>query len=639
MRAVKRSTPGRLAFLTGMRMRLAYFLIAVMALSVGTGLGIAQSGGGASDTPFGKPTAELRNPGDRINAIRFARPYGYADQTRSEVLARNGIAATSQPLATATAEQVLMDGGNAIDAAVAAAATLGVVEPNSTGLGGDMFAIVWSARDKRLYGMEASGWSPRLWTPEYFSSRGITTMPNTGINSVVVPGTVSGWDALLKRFGSMNFKQVLEPARAYAAEGFPVHERLAGDWARAEAALAVDPDSAQTFLRDGKAPEMYSIFRNPDLARALRAIQRGGRDAFYEGGIARAIVRKSRALGGALRMSDLRNQPQARFMRPLSTNYHGYDVHQLPPPGQGFAALEMLNIVEVCAPEKGINLAEIGPRDPRYFHFLIEAKKLAYSDLHRYNADPEFEDVPTSRLLSKAHAAALCDRIDMNKARPADVLGNDLGSTVYFAVADRWGNMVSFVNSIFSAFGSKVAVPGYGFHLANRGGGFTLEEGHPNQVGPRKRPFITIIASFITKDGKPVMAFGNMGGGTQPQAHVQHVINMVDLGMNVQATTDAARFDHNQQNDRTSLDTYLFDAVGPGLEALGHTVTRGRGQAGGYQGILFERDPNLPEPTVPGDDGCCKGALEARGDTREQPVNGTYRAGSDPRKDGHAGGW
>ena len=227
----------------------------------------------------------------------------------------------------------------------------------------------------------------------------------------------------------------------------------------------------------------------------------------------------------------------------------------------------------------------------------------------------------------------------MSKARPADVLGNDLGSTVYFAVADRWGNMVSFVNSIFSSFGSRVAVPGYGFHLANRGGGFTLEEGHPNQVAPRKRPFITIIASFITKDGKPLMAFGNMGGGTQPQAHVQHVINMVDLGMNVQATTDVARFDHNQRNDRTALDTYLFDAVGPGLQALGHTVTRARGHAGGYQGILFERDPRLREPTVPVGRGCCEGALENRGDRREQPINGTYRAGSDPRKDGHAGGW
>jgi gamma-glutamyltranspeptidase/glutathione hydrolase len=640
MKALTQLAARGFAFLGKTRVRLLSFCIAVLALSVGSGLTLAQSDGGSAN-PFGKPSAELPNPGDNIDAVRAARPYGYADQTRSEVLARNGIAATSEPLATATAERILMDGGNAIDAAVAAAATLGVVEPESTGLGGDMFAIVWSARDKKLYGMEASGWAPQGWTPEYFrDTLGVDEVPNDGINSAVVPGTVSGWDALLKRFGSMEFAQVLEPARAYAEEGFPVHERVHGDWRGAADDLAEDPDSAETFLPGGEPPELYSIFRNPDLAKALREIQRGGRAAFYKGDIARAIVRKSREAGGVMQMSDLTEYPKARFMTPLSTNYHGYDVHQLPPPGQGFAALEMLNIVEVCAPEVGVNLADLGPRDPRYWHFLIEAKKLAYSDLHRYNADPAFEDVPTDRLLDKEYAATLCDEIDMNHARPAEVTGNDLGSTVYFAVADRWGNMVSFVNSIFSGFGSKVTVPGYGFPLANRGSGFVLEEGHPNEVAPRKRPFITIIASFITKDGQPLMAFGNMGGGTQPQAHVQHVVNMVDLGMNVQATTDVARFDHSQENDRTALDTYLYDLVGPQLQALGHTITRARGHAGGYQGILFERDPDLPEPRVPSGDGCCKGALEGRGGHRyEQPVNGTYRAGSDPRKDGHAGGW
>jgi gamma-glutamyltranspeptidase/glutathione hydrolase len=274
---------------------------------------------------------------------------------------------------------------------------------------------------------------------------------------------------------------------------------------------------------------------------------------------------------------------------------------------------------------------------------MIEAKKLAYSDPHRYNADPKFEDVPLDRLLSKEYAGRLCDKISMDRARPADVLDNDDGSTVYFATADRWGNMVSFVNSNYSGFGSRVTIPGYGFVLANRGSGFTLEEGHPNQVAPRKRPFITIIASFITKDGKPVMAFGNMGGGTQPQAHVQHVVNMVDLGMNVQATTDVARFDHSQEDDEVALDTYLFDLVGPQLSAMGHNVTRARGHAGGYQGILFEPDPSLQPPRMPPKGKpCCPGALETNtGDSRryEQPLGGVYRAGSDPRKDGHAGGW
>ena len=640
MNAFVRRTAGGLGRLVKSRVRLSLAFCAALLVGAGSAISLAQSDG-ASGTPFGKPTAELRNPGDTNTAVRAARPYGYADQTRSEVLARNGIAATSQPLATATAEQILMDGGNAIDAAVAAAATLGVVEPESTGLGGDMFAIIWSARDKKLYGMEASGWAPKGWTPEYFRDElGVDEVPNSGINSVVVPGGVSGWDALLKRFGSMRFDKVLEPARSYAEEGFPVHERVAGDWQGAEEALAEDPDSAETFLPGGKAPDMYSIFRNPDLAKALRLIQRGGRDAFYKGPIARAIVEKSRDAGGVMRMSDLAEYPKARFMTPLSTNYHGYDVHQLPPPTQGFAALEMLNILEVCAPQLGVTLAGLGPRDPRYWHLMIEAKKLAYSDLHRYNADPAFEEVPTDRLLSKEHAATLCDEIDMDQARPADVLGNDQGSTVYFSVADRWGNMVSFVNSIFSGFGSKVTVPGYGFPLANRGAGFTLEDGHPNEVAPRKRPFITIIASFITKDGKPVMAFGNMGGGTQPQAHVQHVVNMVDLGMNVQATTDVARFDHSQESDVTALDTYLYDLVGPQLHELGHEISRARGHAGGYQGILFEPDPNLPAPRVPRGRGCCEGALEPRHrDAYERPLNGIYRAGSDPRKDGHAAGW
>jgi gamma-glutamyltranspeptidase / glutathione hydrolase len=293
----------------------------------------------------------------------------------------------------------------------------------------------------------------------------------------------------------------------------------------------------------------------------------------------------------------------------------------------------MLNILEVCVPRLGFDLAELGPRDPRYWHLLIEAKKLAYSDLHRFNADPKFAPAPLDRLLSKDHAAQLCDRIDPDHATPVEVEGADAGSTVYFATADRWGNMVSLVNSNFDSFGSKVTIPGYGFVLANRGSGFTLEEDHPNVVEPRKRPFITIIASFITRNGQPLMAFGNMGGGTQPQAHAQHIVNMIDLGMNVQATTDVARFDHSQSNDVTSLDTYLYDLVGPRLEEMGHELDRAFGHAGGYQGILFERDPRLPAPVLP------SGKGPRGGEAFERPVNGVYRAGSDPRKDGHAGGW
>ena len=422
-------------------------------------------------------------------------------------------------------------------------------------------------------------------------------MPSNGINSAVVPGTVAGWDALLKRFGTMTFAEVLEPAATYAEEGFPIHERMHGQWRGSVNALKRDADSASAWLPGGDAPALYSIFRHPDMARAFRLLQKEGRDGFYKGAIARAIVEKSRALGGVMELDDLAEY-EAEWVEPISTNYHGYDVHQLPPPGQGFATLEMLNVVEACVAKHGYNLTTLGPQDPTYWHFLIEAKKIAYSDLFRHNADPKFSPPPLDRLLSKSYAAAQCSKIDPKVARPVEVGGETESGTVYFATADRWGNMVSFVNSLYSSFGSKVTVPPYGIVLANRGAGFTLEAGHPNVVAPRKRPFITIIASFITRDGQPVMAYGNMGAATQPQAHVQHVVNMIDLGMNVQATTDVARFDHNQSTDVVSLDSYLFDLVGPGLQAMGHKINRAFGHAGGYQGILFERDPSLPVPVV-----------------------------------------
>ena len=613
------------------RRRSALALISVVAVGAGAGVGLAQSDS-ASDTPFGKPTAEVPNPGANITAVPGTRSVGgYKDQTRSEVVARNGIAATSNPLATQTANRILLNGGNAIDAAVAAAATLSVVEPNATGLGGDLFAIVWSARDKKLYALASSGWAPERWTPEYFASRGLDEVPARGINSAVVPGTVAGWDALLDRFGTMGFRKVLEPAVDYAEEGFGVHERAHSAFVGAAGVLREDPDSARTWLPSGQPPRLYSIFSNPEMARALRLIQRQGRDAFYEGRIARAIVAKSRRVGGAIRRADLARF-ESEWVDTVSTDYHGYDIHQLPPPNQGFAALEMLNILEVCVPELGLDLAALGPRNPQYWHLLIEAKKLAYSDLHRYNADPKFAPPPLETLLSKEYAASLCKKIDPNQARPADVKGNIGGGTVAFSTADRWGNMVSFVNSNFSNFGSGVTVPGFGFVLANRGRGFTLDQEHPNVVAPRKRPFITITSPFITKDGQPVMAFGTPGGAVQPQAHAQHIVNMVDLGMNVQATADVARFDHNQAADRTTLDTYLFDLVGPQLQERGHNVRSGLGVAGAFAGILFERDPRLAEPRLPR-----RG--QTSGPAFNRPVNGVYRAGADRRRDGMAAGW
>jgi gamma-glutamyltranspeptidase / glutathione hydrolase len=646
LKSIKQQTAGRLGLLTRTRRRALSVCLGIMAVGIGVAVALAQ-GPSASPNAFGKPSAEVPNPGSNVTALRATRPQGYTEQSRSEVLARNGIAATSQPLMTATAERILMDGGNAVDAAVAAAATAGVVEPMATGLGGDMFALVWSARDKKLYGLESSGWAPKKWTPQYFKDTlGVEQVPASGINSVTVPGAVAGWDAILQRFGTMGFKQVLEPARRYAADGFPVHERVANDWRTLAPQLRTDPDTADTFLPNGEPPAMYSIFRNPDLARTLRLIQHGGRDAFYEGPIARAIVRKSRAAGGVMQRDDLAEFAESKggkLVEPISVNYHGYDIHQLPPPGQGFAALEILNILEVCAPKIGFNLAELGPRDAKYWHFIVEAKKLAYSDLLRYNADPASEDVPLDTLLSKEYAATLCDKIDPDRARPAEVRGNIPGGTVYLTVGDRWGNMVSFVDSISGFFGSYVTVPGYGFLLNNRGANFTLEPGHPNEVAPRKRPFITITAGFITKDGEPLMAFGNKGGTTQPQAQAQHVINLIDLGMNVQATADAVRFDHDQATDALGLDTKQLELLGPQLTALGHKVVHARGQSGVYQGLLFERNRNLRPARMPArNTPCCKGALETNhGKSRlfEQPLNGVYRAGSDLRQDGHAGGW
>lgn len=596
---------------------------------------VASSALAQSPNAFGRPTASVPNPGANITAVPGSRPLGgYVDQTRSEVLARNGIVASPNPLATQAGLRILMDGGNAIDAAVATAAALGVVFPSHNGMGGDLFAIVWSARDKKLYALASSGWAPKAWTPQFFASRGFTSVPGSGIHSAVVPAAVSGWDALLRRFGTMNFKEVLEPAATYAEEGFPMHERMS--WSASPRLLA-DPDSVATYLPGGQAPALYSIFRNPDMGRALRLLQEQGRDAFYKGDIAKAIVAKSQAVGGAISKDDLR-QYQSEWVEPLTTNYHGYDIYQLPPPNQGFAALELLNILEVCVPFHGFNLATLGPRDPQYWHFLIEAKKLAFSDLHRYNADPKFAPPPLNTLLSKQYAASLCNKINPSVARPAEVKGNIEGGTIALSTGDRWGNMVSIIASNFAAFGSGVTIPPYGFVLANRGSGFTLDVTHPNVVAPRKRPFITIMTAFIMKDGAPIMAYSNSGGATQPQTHAQHIVNMVDLGMNVQATADVARFEHNQLTDVVTLDRNLFLLVGAQLQAMSHTVTQGSGDQV-FQGVLFERDPSLDEPRQP--PGRRRGAYDddIRRSRHLEPVNGVYRAGADRRGDGSAAGW
>jgi gamma-glutamyltranspeptidase / glutathione hydrolase len=558
-------------------------------------------------------------------AVRGDRASGWLAQSRSEVLARNGVVTTSQPLAAQAGLQILKAGGNAFDAAVAAAAVMNLVEPESAGVGGDLFVIAWVAKERKLIALNASGRAPSGATREHLAARGFKThMPLHGIDSATVPGAVDGWDALLKRAGTMTFRETLEPAAILAEEGFGLTERIRNDWIYGAQVIANDPDSVKTYLVNGKPPETYAIFRNPDLAHTFRVLQEQGRDAFYEGEIARAIVAKSQALGGTMTMEDLANT-RATWETPLSTNYHGFDVVEMPPSTQGFAVLEMMNILEVCAPKLGMNLAALGPRSPAYWHLLVEAKKLAYSDLYAFNADPAFATVPVTRLISKAYAAELCSRIDSKKASTPEPKGDPVGGTVYLAVADRWGNMVSFIYSIYDSFGSGITVPGYGFVLNDRGALFSLDPSSPNLIAPRKRPFHTLLPGFLLKAGQPVMAFGLMGGSQQAQGHAQVLVDMIDLGANPQAASDAARFTHAQASNTLDLESNLFQLVGADLKAMGHKVESANGEdMGGFQAIWF-----LPSPS---------GAI-ATTSTAVQPINGVYRAASDHRKDGEAVGW
>ena len=582
-----------------------------------------------SPNAFGTPSADNPQPGAHIDAVRGSRAQGWLEQGRSEVLARHGVVATSDPLAVQAGLDILRQGGNAIDAAVAAGAVLDVTSQNDTGIGGDLFALVYSARDKKLYGLAAAGWAPSAWTPEFFTQTlGVSAVPAVGVNSATVPGAVAGYDSLLTRFGTMTFADTFERAARIAEEGWAQAERRHNDLRSVVPALLRDPDSRATFLVGDQAPALYSIIRNPGLARALRVLQRQGRDAFYKGEIAAAIVGKVRANGGVMSASDLADY-QPEWVEPISTNYHGYDIYELPPPGQGFAALEMLNILDVCVPRFGITLEGLGHGNPTYWHLLVEAKKLAYADLLARNADPTFTDVPVARLISKDHARSLCGRIDRNKVIDTSAPERTQGGTIYLTTADRWGNMVSLIHSVYDEYGSRVTVPPFGFVLHNRGTRFSVDPRSPNVVAPHKRPFHTIIAGFVMQGGQPVMTFGNMGGSVQPETHAQHMVNLIDLGMNVQMTTDAARFTHNQGNNVLSLEQHLFDRVGAALTAKGHRVRAANGGAvGGYQGILFTRDPTLPEPI-----------FDRRAVTEDHPVNGVYRAGSDHRKDGQAAGW
>ncbi len=592
-------------------------------------LAVAMPANSQSPNAFGIPSKEVPTPAANIVAAPGSRAQGWLGQGRSEIIARHGVVATSDYLAAQAGLEILQQGGNAIDAAVAAGAVLDVTSQNDTGLAGDLFALVYIAAENKLYALNSAGWAPAGWTPEFFKEQlGLERVPGRGVNAATVPGAVSGYDALLSRFGTLGFKETFDRAAQIAEEGWGQSERRHRDLVSSVAKLREDDYSAQVFLEDGEAPSLYGIIRNPDLASALRLIQEGGRDAFYRGPIADAIVAKVQRDGGVMTHADLA-EFESEWVDPISTTYHGYDIYQLPPPGQGWAALEMLNILEVCAPVHGVDLAALGPSNPDYWHFMVEAKKLAYSDLQAYNGDPKFADVPLAQLLDKSYAASLCDRIDMASAAEPSVKGGLDGGTIYLTTADRWGNMVSFIHSIFSVYGSGATIDPYGMMLHNRGVAFSLDPDSPNVVAPRKRPFHSIIAGFVMQGDEPLMTFGNMGGSVQPETHAQHMVNVIDHGMNIQMTTDAARFTHSQNSNTLSLEHGLYNLVGRALEAKGHSVRPVNGGAvGGYQGILFTRDPNLPLPIY-----------SQQSIAEDHPVNGIYRAGSDHRKDGQAVGW
>jgi gamma-glutamyltranspeptidase/glutathione hydrolase len=530
---------------------------------------------------------------------------------KSAVYAPNGMAATSQPLATSAAIQVLQNGGNAIDAAVTAAAVLTVVEPMMTGIGGDMFAIVWSAKDRKLYGLNASGRAGALMTREELIRRQRTRGPARGPEAVTVPGALAGWSALLKRFGTRQLSQVLEPAIRYAEDGFPVTPVIAEDWTTGNI-VQRDSGARATFLIDGgRYPKAGDWFRNPDYAKTLRDIARDGPDLFYRGALGERIVSHLRARGGFLTMDDLRkNEPT--WVTPISTKFAGYRVWELPPNNQGIATLEMLRILEAY------DLKSLGHNSPAYLHLLIEAKKLAYADLAKYVGDPDFLTVQASYLLSDAFIAERRGHIDPAKAMDEPQAGPERTSseTIYLTVADREGNMVSFINSLYDEWGSGVVVPGTGFALHDRGLGFTLSPGLANTVAPGKRPFHTLIPGFITRptsasapDGtgdEPYMSFGLMGGAMQAQGHAQFVINHLVFGMDIQQAMDAGRFRHLSRKT-VVVEPAISDSVMNALRALGHDVRLGSaGQFGGSQAI----------------------ARLAKG----------YVGGSDSRKDGHAAG-
>ncbi|MFV2069367.1 MAG: gamma-glutamyltransferase [Pirellulales bacterium] len=560
-------------------------------------------------------TEPILQSGSSARAAGYDRPAGELKQSRSVVLARHGMVATSHPLAAEAGLDVLKAGGNAADAAIVTCAMLGVVEPMNCGIGGDLFLIYWDNKSKKLYGLNASGRSPYAATLELFKERGLAQIPVEGPLSWSVPGCVSGWDALAKRFGRRKLAKLLAPAIRTAEEGFAVTEIIAASWKGAEKSLVKWDDSRATYLPGGHAPRFGDCFRNRKLAASYRAIAEGGTEAFYRGRIADEMVRFSREHGGLFSKRDFVDHT-ANWVEPVSTNYRGYDVWELPPNGQGIAVLEMLNLLEP------FDLRRLGPGSSETWHFFIEAKKLAFADRAKFYADPAFGILPIDQLISKQYASRRAKQIDPSRAAtdvPAGSPKLQQGDTVYLTVVDKDRNCCSMIQSIYYGFGSQVVPGELGFALQNRGTLFSLDAKHLNRLEPHKRPFHTIIPAMVTRDGRPWFSFGVMGGDMQPQGHVQILMNLIDFGHNVQQAGDAARVRHlgsatptgqpAQQGGTVRVESGVPDKVVAALRAKGHHVVRGRSGFGGYQGILIDWD------------------------------RGVLHGGSEPRKDGAAVGY
>ncbi len=491
---------------------------------------------------------------------------------RSVVRTPFGIVAASQPLAARAGVAILERGGNAIDAAIAANSTIGLMEPTGNGIGGDLFVIYYEAKSGKTYGLNSSGWAPSGLSAQVLKSKGETKMPQRGIHSVTVPGVVAGWDALRTRFGTKPFSELLAPAIYYAENGFPLSEVTAGNWAGGVTMLSQHPNSAKTYLINGRAPKAGEVFKNPDLARSLRLIGDEGRDAYYKGPIAKAILQISNEQGGTMTAADLA-EFQPEWVTPLTTTYRGWTVSELPPNGIGIAALMMLNIMEQYP------LAEWGFHSTKALHVMIEAKKLAYADMIRYIGDPRMSKLPVTELLAKTHGAERAKRIDMKKAacqvEPSHLEGftNAEGrDTIYMSVVDKDGNIVSLIQSNYSGFGSGLVPPGTGFMLHNRGGLFTLEENQPNTLAPRKRPLHTIIPAFMEKNGTRI-GFGIMGGYNQPQAHAQFIANIADFEFSIQEALEAGRFTKGSfQGCDVDIEALVPEATRRELAALGHEL-------------------------------------------------------------------